>query len=409
MDVSSFIKPKGNSAVKIAEFLAVVADKQSEEVVKTYVLDQLVPHSHVQVGSLDDMIEILRNIERSPSRLIVDISGSTMAISELSRLAEVCEPSVRVVVVGDRNDVGLYRNLMQLGIQDYLVKPLTAELIGRALDTSRAAANSGDNLRTGKVISFIGTRGGAGVTTIAVNLARFLADVSHRRIAYVDFQQHGGTANMMLGLNSNNGLTDLLQNVHRLDPQYIERTLVGKSNRLFMLSSEVAYGTEVTVRPGAVKQLVDTLKHHFHYVLLDLPGRGGPVMNEAVDNSKLVYLVAEHSVHSARETMRLQRYVESRPNEPDLMLLLNTPVDPVQGRVSAADFREAVSISISQELPFDGKALAHAENLGEPILEKGGAGFPAAIAQLAHTLSGSKERVEAATWSTRLRKMFGGR
>jgi len=402
MDVTSFIKPKGAPSVKIAEFIAVVTDKHSEEVVKNYVLDQLVPHHHVQIGSIDDLIQILTNIERSPSRLIVDISGSTMALSELARLAEVCEPSVKVVVVGDRNDVGLYRNLLQLGIQDYLVKPLTAELVGRALDTSRVASTGGETLRTGKVISFVGTRGGAGVTTIAVNLARHLADVDHRRVAYVDLQLHGGAANTMLGLSSNNGLTDLLQNVHRLDPQFIERTLVGKSNRLFVLSAEVPYGNEVTVRPGAIKQLVDTLKHHFHYILLDLPSRGGPIMNEAIDNSKLVYLVADHSVQSAREVMRLQRYVESRPSEPDLMLLLNNPVDPVQGRVSSADFREAVALSILQELPFDGKALAHAENLGEAVLEKGSLGFPVAISQLARSLSGAKAKVEEQSWASRL-------
>jgi len=101
--------------------------------------------------------------------------------------------------------------------------------------------------------------------------------------------------------------------------------------------------------------------------------------------------------------------VESRSSEPDLMLLLNNPVDPVQGRVSAADFREAVALSISQELPFDGKALALAENLGEPVLEKGSAGFPAAISQLARTLSGSRERVEVVSWGSRIRNMLGGR
>jgi pilus assembly protein CpaE len=395
MSTGSFLKPKSGAGMKPADFIAVVTDKQSEDVIKSYVIDQVMPHTHVQMGSLDDMIRILQQVERSPSRLVVDISGSTMAVSELARLAEACEPSVKVIVVGDRNDVGLYRSLLQLGIHDYLVKPLTSELLSRTLDSSRTSGTT-EGLRTGKVISFIGTRGGTGVTSIAVNLARYLADVTHRRIAYVDLQPYGGTANVMLGLTTNNGLSDLLQNIHRLDPQFIDRTLVAKSNRLFVLSSEVAYGTDLEVRTGAIKQLVAALKHHFHYVLLDLPGRGGTIMNDAIDNSKLVYLVADHSVHSAREVMRLRRYTESRPSEPDLALLLNNPVDPVQGRVSTADFKAAVSMSILQEFPFDGKALAQAENLGELVVEKGSAGFLDAIAQLAGSLSGHKEKVISA-------------
>jgi pilus assembly protein CpaE len=409
MNVTSFLKPKGVVAVKAADFIAVVTDKHSEDVIKTYILDQVMPHAHTQLGTLDDMIQILRQIERSPSRLIVDISGSTMAVSELARLAEVCEPSVKVVVVGDRNDVGLYRSLLQLGIHDYLVKPLTTELLNRTLDTTRTTATAGDSLRTGKVISFLGTRGGVGVTTVAVNLARYLADVTHRRIAYVDLHPYGGTANTLLGLTTNNGLSDLLQNVHRLDPQFIERTLVSKSSRMFVLSSEIPYGTELDVRSGAIKELVATLKHHFHYVLLDLPGRGGAIMNEAIDNSKLVYLVADHSVHSAREVLRLQRYIETRASEPDIALLLNNPVDPVQGRVSTADFKTAVSTSVMQEFPFDGKALALAENLGEAAPEKSSAGFPEAIAQLASSLSGRKEEVAAVGWADRLRKMVKNR
>jgi len=406
MSTGSFLKPKSGAGMKPADFIAVVTDKSSEEVIKRYVTDQVMPHTHVQTGSLDDMIRILQQVERSPSRLIVDISGSSMAVSDLARLAEVCEPSVKVIVVGDRNDVGLYRSLLQLGIHDYLVKPLTSELLSRTLDTSRMSGAM-DGLRTGKVISFIGTRGGAGVTSIAVNLARYLADVTYRRIAYVDLQPYGGTANVMLGLSTNNGLSDLLQNIHRLDPQFIDRTLVSKGNRLFVLSSEVAYGTDVEVRAGAIKQLVAALKHQFHYVLLDLPGRGGTIMNDAIDNSKLVYLVADHSVHSAREVMRLKRYAESRPSEPDLALLLNNPVDPVQGRVSTEDFKAAVSMSVLQEFPFDGKALAQAENLGELVVEKGSAGFLDAIAHLAGNMSGRKEKVaRAPRFGDRLRNVM---
>jgi len=53
-------------------------------------------------------------------------------------------------------------------------------------------------------------------------------------------------------------------------------------------------------------------------------------------------------------------------------------------------------------LPFDGKALAHAENLGEAVLEKGSLGFPVAISQLARSLSGAKAKVEEQSWASRL-------
>jgi len=113
--------------------VAVVGDASSEEVVKNLMLDQGIAHAFVARGHIGDAIELMRGIGHSPRHLLVDVSDSSMPVSDLMRLAEVVDPSVNVVVVGDRNDVGLFRSLLRMGVEDYLVKPLTVELVQRAL------------------------------------------------------------------------------------------------------------------------------------------------------------------------------------------------------------------------------------------------------------------------------------
>jgi pilus assembly protein CpaE len=147
-------------------------------VVKNLMRDQGIANAYVTRGAIDDAIELMRTMDHSPRHLLVDVSGSSMPISDLMRLAEVVDPSVNVVVVGDHNDVGLFRSLLRMGVQDYLVKPLTVELVQRALAASDPAASA----RAGKAIGLIGARGGVGVTTIATALARHLADKTRRRI-----------------------------------------------------------------------------------------------------------------------------------------------------------------------------------------------------------------------------------
>ena len=79
--------------------------------------------------------------QRSPHLLLVDISGIDLPLSQIHTLADVCEPGTTVVAIGDHNDVGLYRDLIDAGVSHYIVKPLTRELLTKALTPK---VNSGE-------------------------------------------------------------------------------------------------------------------------------------------------------------------------------------------------------------------------------------------------------------------------
>src|ERR1700722_10129820 len=197
MSTTEFNASKSKAGIRAAEFIAFVADKKTEQVLKSYVLEQAMPHTYIAIGGVNDAIALLAKLDRSPLFLLVDLNDSVMPLSDLGRLAEVCEPSVQVVALGERNDVGLFRTLLQIGVRDYLVKPLTVELIKRTLNVSEGKVSQVMRLRAGKTVAFAGTRGGVGVTTIALNVARHLAENTQRRIAYVDLNLYGGAANSM--------------------------------------------------------------------------------------------------------------------------------------------------------------------------------------------------------------------
>jgi pilus assembly protein CpaE len=382
------------------KLIAVVCDAQSIEVVKSVVVDQGIATSHVTLGSLDDAIGVMTSLKESPRHLIVDVTGSTMPISDLTRLAEVVDPSVAVIVVGERNDVGLFRSLLHIGVQDYLVKPLTAELVRRAV----TATDDGTSVRTGKVLSFVGARGGVGVTTIATALASHLADTTRRRIAYVDLDPYGGAAASMLGVAANNGLIELLQNPQRLDQQLINQAFIAQSDRLLLLAAELPYNQEFALRTGALSELVTMLKHHFHYIMLDLPGRAGRIVEEALDSSSTVHVVADFSVHSARGAARLCRFTQTLDAAPAITVLLNEAQQPVSGRVRADDFVNALARGSVHSLPYEPQSLALAENLGEAgkLPHANRSPFAAAIVSLANAITGSETAVAREPWYRRL-------
>lgn len=390
---------KRADAAAAADLLAVVSDAGSEDVIRRVAQDLSITRAHVEAGNCDDAIGLLQQHERSPRQLIVDVSDSVMPVSDMMRLADVCDPSVRVVAIGTQNDVGLFRNLLGIGVQDYIVKPLTVDLMRRALTTTESVVQ----VRTGKIVSFVGARGGVGTTTIAVSLARCLAGEKRRRVAYVDLDLYGGGANSMLGLSSNNGLVELLSMEQRPDDALFDRMLVTKGDRLHVLSAELAYGEDAQLRDDAIERLVDMMKDRFHYVLFDVGNRVGKLSEDALAVSDLVYIVADRSVHAAYEAARLARFVKEMPGERMLSMVLNNPLEPVKGRVARADFEDAFGGVQLRELPHDPQSLAIAENLGEPIEGAKHRGFPEEIRMLANGITGESMAV-AEPWYARFVK-----
>src|SRR3546814_6947064 len=73
---------------------------------------------------------------------MVDLSESGDPLNDINALAEVCEPGTIVIATGQVNDVRLYRDLMSSGIQDYLLKPLNADMLRETLLGAQAALTS---------------------------------------------------------------------------------------------------------------------------------------------------------------------------------------------------------------------------------------------------------------------------
>src|SRR5437762_3589479 len=166
--------------------MAFVADSNTEAVVKEC-LAHLPESQHlVMRGGVAKTIRYLAE-ERSPHTLIVDLSRVDLPLARLHEFADVCEPRVTVIALGDQNDVELYRDLIRAGVSEYLVKPITRQRLAKALAAKDGLAESDPiHQKLGKVIALVGTRGGVGTTTVATNLAWYLAIQQKRRVGLVD-------------------------------------------------------------------------------------------------------------------------------------------------------------------------------------------------------------------------------
>jgi pilus assembly protein CpaE len=233
-----------------------------------------------------------------------------------------------------------------------------------------------------------------GVTTIALNVARHLAEDTHRRVAYVDLNLNGGAANSMLGIQSNNGLSDVLQNVHRLDPQYVERTLVAKGSAPLRAVRRTRLRRPRPFRQTALRACWQLLCDSFHYVMLDIGNPADPLAAKRSTTRRACIWSPTAPCISTRETIRLLRFIEDRENNPTTSLLLNNPNAASAGKVESADFTSAVGRNVLHEIQFEAKAVSIAENLGEAPKDKAANGFNQSIMRIGSDLTGQHPAAE---------------
>jgi pilus assembly protein CpaE len=245
--------------------------------------------------------------ERSPQNIIVDVSGTEMPAARVHDLAQLCEPGVAVIAIGDLNDIGLYRDLVQAGVSEYVVKPITPQLLAQALSPRPIPAEGIPvSRKVGKMIAFVGARGGVGTTTLATNLAWYLSDRQKRRIVVLDLDLHNGDCALALNVNPTPGLSDALVNPLRIDTVFLERAMAAHSERLFVLSTEEPLRTDLNLRGEAVETLVGVLRTQFHYIIADVPRFCGAAYWASLDMADIRVIVGDQTLRSVRDAVRIQ-------------------------------------------------------------------------------------------------------
>ena len=350
-----------------AQFCAFIEDDESRAVVEQVVGDLVIANASVVKGSIRTAIKALGQ-KRSPKTLIVDLSKSELPLSDINELAEVCEPGVTVIAIGDRNDVGLFRELLNSGVSDYLVKPLTPTLIQRALLASaEAETRSRQTTRSGRLVATMGARGGVGTTMVATSIAWSIANRRRRRVALVDLDLQFGSVALSLDLEPTHGLRDALESASRIDALYLERSMTQHSDSLYVLSSEEELVDHVGRDPQALALLVSELRSKFHYIIVDLPrtltGESQQVLKEATH----LVLVTDLSLVGMRDTLRLAQLALQGNSACQLSIVANRVGEFRQGEIAMAEFEKAVGRKIDLVIPFDPKNVTAAMNIGRPV------------------------------------------
>ncbi|MCD2324677.1 pilus assembly protein CpaE [Sphingomonas sp. IC-56] len=354
-------------------FVAFVCDEATAEALRPIAVELGWSPEKVNKGGLRNAVQTL-SVSASPNILFVDLSESGDPLNDINALAEVCEPGTVVIASGQVNDVRLYRDLLASGIHDYLLKPLNPDALRDVFAQAQSAMNAPKHVdatveRAHCAIAVIGTRGGAGASTIATSLAWLLSDKHARSTALLDLDVHFGTGALALDLEPGRGLTDAIENPSRIDGLFIERAMVRASERLAVLSAEAPIHSPIMSDGAAFYQLQEEMRSAFECTVIDLPR--GMLVNHPhlITDVQVAVLVTDLTLAAARDAIRILSWFKSNAPQTQVILAANKVQPAAVLEISRKDFETSIERKIDLLVPFDAKLASQAAKLGKPLAE----------------------------------------
>ena len=348
------------------QLIAFVEDSETREIVTSAVAAKW-PSALIYDGGLTAALGSLSQ-EPAPPLVIVDISGAEDPMAGLRSLMTLCEPTTRIILIGAMNDISLYRNLVQAGARDYLVKPIMPDALMSALEgAEKLVADSPEEKSRVKVIATVGARGGVGASTVAVNLGWLMAHELNKTVALVDLDLQFGTVALSLDLEPSTGLREAFENPDRIDGLFIASAMVHESEKLFVLSAEEPLEDMVTINPGAFDLLIASLPDDFDYVIVDLPQKLAVGQKRLLASADHVVLVADLSLAGMRDTVRFAQLIRDASPEATLTVIANKVGSAKKGELPKKEFQRNTEMPVKHFIPHEPSIAVAAANAGKPF------------------------------------------
>lgn len=372
MSVADRIVEQNPAESIAAECVAFVGDNQTHSVVAS-VLNEYFAEPLVRDGGPNQAIEYLAGTA-APSLLIVDVSEAASPQTAMLSLTAALPEGTKVIGIGSVNDIAVYREIVDSGANDYLVKPVTEKALASALNRTEESEKHHfpENAPEEKTrIAVIGSRGGVGASTLALNLAWILAEERKYKTALIDLDLEFGTIALSLDLEPTRGLREALENPARVDGLFISSATAKLTENLSIMATEENLTAEVQFNPNAVDALFEALGRTNAAIVVDVPRTSYAVRRRVFEAATEIILVTELNLSGLRDALRLLRGIQEVAPDKPVHVVANRSMGPKQA-MQLKDFQKALEHKVDLVLPDEPKVFNAAANTGKPLAQTNG-------------------------------------
>ena len=354
---------------------------------------------HGDDAELADLVErsgAAELVEQAPQVTVwrVDHDRAALPAELRDNAADANAPAV--VVATDGHPIRWFAEALELGVEEVLCLPQSAEMVGMAVAKAHAArsrrvAAAPVAQRSGEahVFTVFSTKGGSGKTVIATNLAVSLAREG-RRTLLIDLDLHSGDDALVLGLAPRWTVLDLVQSPGHLDAEKLAGFVTRHSSGVDLLPAPTRPDEEEMVSIDRLEPLLEVARGSYDAVVVDTSSQFAPATLLAIDHTDTLLLVGASDVPTikslkiALETLELLEVKLA-----DVRIVMNRSGAKVG--LEDKDVERTLKRQITYTLPSD-KAVVVSVNHGQPVvLDAPKSRAARALQEIARTLMSSVE------------------
>jgi pilus assembly protein CpaE len=303
----------------------------------------------------------------SPDLIIVDTRGdASSAMSNIERL-RAASPGAAIFVVALTADPNLILESMRAGANEFFTWPPDDETFHSALRRTAARREAAMGARaSATTLVFFGAKGGAGTTTTSVNCAVEVARLSRRSTVIVDLKPGLGEVALFLGVRPRYSVLDAIDNLHRLDREFLRELVVKHKSGLEILSGSDQFDRPGAADASAIEELFRMLGRQYEYIVVDAGSQINSCTVASLYTADTIFLVANPDVPSVRNAQRLlDRVRQLGACGERVRVLLNRAAEPYP--IPPKQIEGALGHPIYHTFPSDYKTVSTALNSGVPL------------------------------------------
>ena len=361
--------------------------------------------------------------QSTPDAVIVSLDADQNKAMQLIAQLVTEYPDMPILVVS-ADDKAILK-AMHRGAKFFLTQPVVLEDLldairrlpdkgsGQVTTSDPSGRRSRGPAQASMSIAILGSRGGVGCTSLAVNLGCCLAQDPDNAVALVDLDLALGDADVALDLIPDHTLADLALQIERLDMAFLRRALVKhEATGLSLLAHPMQMQDVGLIHEDHLQRLLNLLRAAYTHVILDLSKGLTPTDLTALRMADVILLIAQLELSSLRNVVRMLLTLGAEEGLSDkVKVVMNrTGSDFMEGEISLKKAEETIGKPIFWQVPNDAKAMIGSRNAGVPLIQHAPRSkVHTALMGLAGALSGKSNGDQPKAAKTSLVDIFLGR
>lgn len=309
-------------------------------------------------------------IQQSPPDVLI-IEAECAGDDELSHLDTLTErfPNMTVMLLCKAPTPEVMQHAMRLGIRELLAEPLKREQLHDAMQRAhRRSQGRTDQAKVGRVMSWIGCKGGSGQTFLASNFAYALSCSPQTRVALIDLNLQFGDAVLFLSDHKPQVSLADVAGSHGLDAALLGSSMAHLTSSLDALGAPESLEAATQVKPDQVEAIVDLAARQYDYVVMDLGRNMDSRTLRALDLSDDIFMVVQLTLPFIRDCKRLLETMDALGQSRSKLHLVVNRYEK-GGDISLEKMEAALGRKVFQTIPNSYTAVAASVNQGRPLLD----------------------------------------